>query len=80
VQDLQGKVVSVKMQRSCVVAVERLAPVDKYMKRVRITKNFIAHNDGSLEVSEGDIVRLEGVRPLSKQKRFKVAEIVRKAY
>lgn len=67
------------MQQSVVVAVERLSPHDKYMKRVRITKNYIAHDDGSTAVSVGDYVRLEGCRPLSKSKRFRVAEVIRKA-
>lgn len=79
VQDLQGRVVSKGMQRSVVVAVERLSPHDKYQKRVRITKRYVAHDDGSLELSTGDYVRLEGCRPLSKNKRFKVAEVLRKA-
>jgi small subunit ribosomal protein S17 len=72
-------VVSTGMQQSCVVAVERLSPHDKYFKRVRITKKYIAHDDGTLGVSVGDYVRLEGCRPLSKNKRFKLAEVVRKA-
>jgi small subunit ribosomal protein S17 len=79
VQDLQGKVVSTGMQRSVVVAVERLSPHDKYQKRVRITKKYVAHDDGSLQLNTGDYVRLEGCRPLSKNKRFKVAEVLRKA-
>jgi small subunit ribosomal protein S17 len=79
VQDLQGRVVSTGMQRSVVVAVERLSPHDKYQKRVRITKRYVAHDDGSLQLSKGDYVRLEGCKPLSKNKRFKVAEILRKS-
>eukprot|EP00879_Flechtneria_rotunda_P002451 GHRR01002648.1.p1 GENE.GHRR01002648.1~~GHRR01002648.1.p1 ORF type:complete len:116 (+),score=15.86 GHRR01002648.1:97-444(+) len=79
VQDLQGRVVSTEMKQSVVVAVERLSKHDKYAKRVRITKNYIAHHDGSLSVGQGDYVRLEGCRPLSKNKRFKLAEVLRKA-
>eukprot|EP00878_Enallax_costatus_P001712 GHUV01001867.1.p2 GENE.GHUV01001867.1~~GHUV01001867.1.p2 ORF type:complete len:111 (+),score=18.84 GHUV01001867.1:107-439(+) len=79
VQDLQGRVVSTSMQNSVVVAVERLSPHDKYFKRVRITKKYTAHDDGSLQVGVGDYVRLEGCRPLSKTKRFKLAEVIRKA-
>jgi small subunit ribosomal protein S17 len=67
------------MNRAVVVAVERLSTHDKYMKRVRITKNYIAHSDGSVDASVGDYVRLEGCRPLSKNKRFKLAEVLRKA-
>eukprot|EP00882_Tetradesmus_deserticola_P007236 GHRQ01007622.1.p1 GENE.GHRQ01007622.1~~GHRQ01007622.1.p1 ORF type:complete len:116 (+),score=58.13 GHRQ01007622.1:236-583(+) len=79
VQDLKGKVVSTSMQQSVVVAVERLSPHGQYFKRVRITKKYVAHDDGSLGVGVGDYVRLEGCRPLSKNKRFKLAEVVRKA-
>lgn len=67
------------MQQSVVVAVERLSPHDKYFKRVRITKKYVAHDDGSLDVGVGDYVRVEGCRPLSKNKRFKLAEVLRKA-
>lgn len=78
-QDLQGKVVSTGMQRSCVVAVERLQSVDCCQKRVRITKRFIAEDDGSFSLNVGDYVRLEGCKPLSKSKRFRVAEVLRKS-
>lgn len=79
VQDLQGRVVSTSMQNSVVVAVERLSPHDKYLKRVRVTKKYTAHDDGSLQVGVGDYIRLEGCAPISKTKRFKVAEVIRRA-
>mmetsp|Transcript_36787 Transcript_36787/g.108478 ORF Transcript_36787/g.108478 Transcript_36787/m.108478 type:complete len:116 (-) Transcript_36787:143-490(-) len=78
VQDLQGTVVSTAMNKSIIVSVERLAPHDKYFKRVRITKRYTAHNDDS-SINIGDYVRLEGTRPMSKTKRFAVAEVIRKA-
>jgi small subunit ribosomal protein S17 len=78
VQDLQGTVVSTSMNKSVVVAVERLAPHNKYFKRVRITKRYIAH-DAAEDCKVGDYVRLEGCRPLSKHKRFTVAEVLRPA-
>jgi small subunit ribosomal protein S17 len=53
--------------------------VDRYQKRVRITKRYIVQDDGSLSLNVGDYVRLDGTRPLSKNKRFKVAEVIRKA-
>ncbi|GBF95869.1 30S ribosomal protein S17 [Raphidocelis subcapitata] len=77
-QSLQGKVVSTAMNKSVVVAVERLATHPEYQKRVRITKRYIAHDEGS-GATVGDYVRLEGCRPLSKSKRFTVAEVIRKA-
>lgn len=66
------------MNNSVVVAVERLAPHKEYAKRVRITKRYIAH-DAAGAAAVGDYVRLEGCRPLSKSKRFAVAEVIRKA-
>jgi small subunit ribosomal protein S17 len=65
------------MNKSVVVAVERLSPHKEYQKRVRITKRYIAHDEMAAQV--GDYVRLEGCRPLSKTKRFTVAEVMRKA-
>jgi small subunit ribosomal protein S17 len=62
------------------VTVERLAPHTKYFKRIRQTKRFLAHVEPEgLAVSVGDYVRLEGTRPLSANKRFKVAEVIRAA-
>jgi len=66
------------MKNGVVVAVERLSPHGEYQKRVRITKRYIAHDEKSV-ASVGDYVRLEGCRPLSKNKRFAVAEVIRKA-
>ena len=61
------------------VSVERLAPHPKYFKRIRTTKRYFAHVEDASEASIGDYVRLEGCRPLSKNKKFKVAEVIRKA-
>lgn len=78
VQDLKGTVVSTSMDKSIVVATERLSPHTTYQKRVRITKRYIAHDaDGKANI--GDYVRLEGCRPLSKTKRFTLAEVIRAA-
>lgn len=77
VQDLKGTVVSTGMTKSVVVAVERLSPHPRYLKRVKKTERFIAHDeDNSCNI--GDYVRLSGTRPLSKTKRFVVAEVLRK--
>lgn len=61
------------------VSVERLAPHPKYFKRIRTTKRYFAHVENSGSYTIGDYVRLEGCRPLSKNKRFTVAEVLRKA-
>jgi small subunit ribosomal protein S17 len=74
VQDLKGKVVSIANNKTAVVEVVRLAPHPKYQKRTRQTKRYTAHDElGQCQI--GDLVRLEGTRPLSKTKRFRVAEI-----
>ncbi len=79
VQDVKGIVVSTAMSKTLVVAVERLAPHDTYFKRIRSTKRYFAHTEGTLDAAIGDYVRLEGCRPLGKNKRFTLAEVIRKA-
>ncbi|CAI5464057.1 unnamed protein product [Closterium sp. Yama58-4] len=68
-----GKVVSNKMQKSVVVAVDRFKAHSKYPKVVHSTKKFMAH-DESNECSMGDQVRIESSRPLSKRKHWVVTE------
>lgn len=78
VQDVKGTVVSTAMNKTVVVQVERLAPHPKYFKRIRTTKRYFAQDDAN-SCNIGDYVRLEGCRPLSKNKKFAVAEVIRKA-
>ncbi len=73
-----GVVVSNKMEKTVVVAVERRLRHKVYGKVVRKTPHFYAH-DAKNECQQGDIVRIEETRPLSKLKRWRVVEIVRKA-
>ncbi|CAI5981342.1 unnamed protein product [Closterium sp. NIES-65] len=73
-----GKVVSSKMQKSVVVAVDRFKAHRKYPKVVHSTKKFMAH-DESNECAMGDQVRIESSRPLSKRKHWVVTEVLRKA-
>jgi small subunit ribosomal protein S17 len=73
---LSGTVVSTAMNKTIVVAVERLQPHSRYSKRIRITNRFQAHDE--LNAAKlGDYVQLESCRPLSKNKRFMMAEILR---
>ena len=65
-----GVVVSNKMEKTVVVAVERLVQHSLYSKSVRQTVKFKAH---------GDKVKIMETRPLSKDKRWRVIEIVEKA-
>eukprot|EP00798_Chlamydomonas_sp_ICE-L_P002339 gene2339-8635_t len=78
VQDVKGTVVSTAMKHTIVVAVERLSLHPKYFKRVKSTKRYHAH-DADDSCTVGDYVVLEGVRPISKLKKFTVAKVIRKA-
>ena len=73
-----GKVVSNKMNKSIVVAVERQVKHPLYKKYFRVTKKFMAH-DESNECMIGDTVRIIESRPLSSRKRWRLHEIVQRA-
>jgi len=73
-----GQVVSTKMQKTIVVAVEMRKAHAKYKRIVRSTKKFYAHDEqGSARL--GDMVRIRETRPLSKLKRWTLEEIVRRS-
>ena len=71
-----GKVTSNRMTRTVVVEVTRLVRHPKYRKVVRRAKKFKAH-DAGLKPKIGDEVRIEETRPTSKDKRWRLVEIVR---
>ncbi len=73
-----GEVVSTKMQKTIVVVVGRRVPHPLYKRIVRKRKKFYAHDEIG-DAKMGDIVRIIECRPLSKLKRWKLAEIVRRA-
>jgi small subunit ribosomal protein S17 len=73
-----GTVVSDKMQKTVVVAIERRFPHPLYGKMMTRTKKFKAHDEES-NAKVGDRVRIMETRPLSKQKRWRVIEIVERA-
>ena len=73
-----GKVVSNKMQKSIVVAIDRKIQHKKYKKYFNKTTKLMAHDEKN-ECSIGDIVKIEETRPLSKRKRWKLIEIIEKA-
>ncbi|CAN6487057.1 unnamed protein product [Victoria cruziana] len=73
-----GVVVSNKMQKSVVVAVDHLFHHKLYNRYVRGTSKFMAHDENN-DCNIGDRVRLDPSRPLSKRKRWVVAEILKKA-
>jgi small subunit ribosomal protein S17 len=72
---LQGTVVSAKMQKTVVVAVENFKRHRLYKKTLRRTKRYKAHDEHNTCVL-GDLVRIVETRPLSKEKRWRVAEIM----
>ncbi|CAM3884026.1 30S ribosomal protein S17 [Alicyclobacillus pomorum] len=73
-----GKVVSDKMDKTIVVAVEENVKHPLYGKTIRRTKKFKAHDENN-EAKIGDTVRIMETRPLSKEKRWRLVEIVEKA-
>jgi small subunit ribosomal protein S17 len=70
---LIGTVVSVKMDKTAVVAVERRYPHPLYHKIIRSTKRYKAHDPNNAAVL-GDTVRIVESRPISKQKRWRIME------
>lgn len=70
-----GRVVSDKMDKTVVVSVERLRRHPVYKRVVRLSTKFKAH-DGDNTARVGDTVRIEESRPLSREKRWTVVEVV----
>jgi small subunit ribosomal protein S17 len=76
-KNLSGRVVSTKMSKTVVVAVESVGSHRKYRKTVKRISNLKAHDEkGTCRV--GDIVELVECRPLSKTKHHRVLEVVSK--
>lgn len=75
---LIGEVVSNKMQKTIVVKVERLVRHPEYKRRVKRTKKYKAHDETNRCVV-GDRVRIIETRPLSKEKRWRLLEVIAEA-
>lgn len=73
-----GKVVSDKMEKTIVVAVETYKKHELYHKRIKYTKKFKAHDENN-EAKIGDVVKIMETRPLSKDKSWRLVEIVESA-
>ncbi len=73
-----GLVVSGKMEKTCVVRVERQVQDGMYGKYTTKANKFKAHNEGN-RAKEGDLVRVIECRPLSRDKRWAVQKIIRSA-
>jgi len=76
--ELQGVVVSDKMQKSVVVSVERRVQHPVYGKTQKRTTRFVAHNEGHA-ARMGDRVAIAETRPLSARKRWTVTRIIERA-
>ena len=74
----QGRVVSDKMDKTITVVVETKRNHPVYGKRINYSKNYKAHDENNT-AKTGDIVRIMETRPLSKDKRFRLIEIVEEA-
>ena len=73
-----GQVVSNKMEKSVTVAIERKVKHPIYGKFVKTTNKFMAHDEKN-ECNIGDTVSIMEVRPFSKNKRWRVVEILERA-
>jgi small subunit ribosomal protein S17 len=73
-----GKVVSTKMTKSIIVAIERKVAHPLYKKYFKRTTKFYVHDEKN-EAGVGDTVKIMETRPLSKLKRWRLVEIVTKA-
>jgi small subunit ribosomal protein S17 len=76
-KQLIGKVVSNKMDKTVVVEIENLVMHTLYKKSVKRTKKVKSHDERN-ECSIGDTVKIEESRPLSKDKRYRLVEIIEK--
>lgn len=74
-KELTGVVVSDKMQKTRVVSIETWKVSPKYGKRVHATRKVKAHDEGNAS-KVGDTVRLVESRPLSAEKRWRIAEVL----
>ena len=78
IKEITGVIVSDKMDKSVVVAVERQIRHDVYGKTQRRTSKFLAHNEQN-DAKVGDRVAIVESRPLSRRKRWVVTRVVEKA-
>jgi small subunit ribosomal protein S17 len=72
-----GTVVSTKMDKTVVVRIDRQKRHRLYRKTIRVTQRYKAHDERN-ECNLGDIVRIAETRPLSREKRWRVVEIITK--
>ena len=76
-RQMRGLVVSDKMDKTVVVAVTRKFRHPLYKRIIKLTHRYFAHNEGLAKT--GDFVRIEETKPLSKQKRWRVLQVIETA-
>jgi small subunit ribosomal protein S17 len=70
-----GKVIKVNMQKTAVVSIERFVIHPLYKKRMRRYSKFKVHDEIGVKI--GDKVRITTTRPISKEKHFKIVEVIK---
>lgn len=75
---LAGIVVSDKMSKTAVVEVFRFKEHPRYRKRIKVSRKFKAHDEKN-QCKIGDLVVIEEIRPISKDKKWKISEITKKS-
>jgi len=78
IQSLVGKVVSTKMNSTVNVEVTRVVAHPVYQKRIKKHKKFLSHVS-KIVPKEGDVVKIVSTKPISKNKRWRVSEIIQKS-
>ncbi|MFA4842431.1 MAG: 30S ribosomal protein S17 [Candidatus Omnitrophota bacterium] len=73
-----GTVISARMQKTCIVRVMRMQKHPKYSRINKKFNKFKVHDEKN-SAKEGDTVRIEETRPISKDKRFRLVEIIKRA-
>lgn len=77
-KEFTGKVISDKMQKTVIVRVMRMSRHPKYNRIIKKYNKFKAHDEKSA-AKAGDTVRIQETRPLSRDKHFRIIEILKKA-
>lgn len=78
-KEFTGTVISDKMQKTIIVRVTRMSKHPKYGRIIKKYNKFKVHDEKNT-AKIGDIVRIEETRPLSKDKRFRLIEILKKGH
>jgi small subunit ribosomal protein S17 len=77
-KELVGRVVSDRMEKTVVVAVQSLRRHRLYQRTMRLTKQFMAHDEPN-ECKIGDLVRIQESRPISRHKHWRVVRVLERA-